>query len=57
MTHPCRCTDTETCLNCASAAKSAAFIRDRDHNEALYLGRRRRERVLADAAIPTKGRF
>ena len=31
-----RCTDTETCLNCQSAAKSAAFILNRKRNEARH---------------------
>ena len=36
MTQPCRCTDTEICLNCQSAAKSAAFILNRKRNEARH---------------------
>lgn len=44
MTDPCRCTPSYKCLNCLTTERSAAFLRGRDHREALARGRIRYER-------------
>jgi hypothetical protein len=49
MTSPCRCTPSRKCLNCEGQERSAAFLRDRDHREALARGRIRYERNSREA--------